>query len=95
MPLNLNMDLIERIMTTQFEIINHAINIMLSALKKLPSRSVEGYMWGFGRSPHPTYTGPLLAFDLFSVESYLHSGKVTQCLKMYLEVPKTLTHSEN
>jgi hypothetical protein len=50
-------------MSTQLETIHPTMNI-LSALKKLHSRSGEG-------------TDPLLAFDLFSVEPYLHPGKVT------------------
>ena len=70
------MDIIESIITTRLETINPTMNV-LSALKKLPSRSGEGIYGGSGVARTPIDTGPLLAFDLSSVESYLHSGKVT------------------
>ena len=44
----------------------------MSALKKLPSRSWEGHM---GQAQPAPYAGPLLAFDLFSVESLNILGK--------------------
>ena len=40
-----------------------------SALKKLPSRSGDGYS-GVRAAPELPHFGPLLAFDLFSVESF-------------------------
>jgi hypothetical protein len=42
----------------------------MSALKKPPSRSKEGYMWGCCAHT-PTYTGPPLAVALFSLDSLI------------------------
>jgi len=52
----------------------------MSVLKKLPSRSEEGVVFGGGGGgppPHPKKTplpGPLLSVDLFSVESLMTWG---------------------
>ena len=45
----------------------------MSALKKIPSKSRDGYFGNAGAARTPTYTGPLLVVNLFSVVILLSS----------------------